>query len=276
MDQALSNNRPGVPTRCIVTGAARGIGRAIALRLARDARTQGGARLLLVDQHADELDSLADEVRALGGQAQALTGDLCDPAVPDTLVAAALALAGGIDAIVSNAGFAIPGPLLDYEIDAWDRIFAVNVRAPWLLARAAHGALRESRGAFLLTASISGTHATSPLGAYSPSKAAALMLVKQLANEWGPDGIRVNALSPGLTLTPGTAAAYSDPSARAQREQRVPLRRLATAEDMANAAAFLLGPDAAYVSGTELLVDGGLGNGLMGSLQMAGWGRAAG
>ncbi len=276
MNQEFSINHPGVPTRCIVTGAARGIGRAIALRLARDARTHGGARLLLVDQHADELDSLADEVRALGGEARAVTGDLCDPAVPDRLVAAALELADGIDAVVSNAGFAIPGPLLDYEIDAWDRIFAVNVRAPWLLARAAHSALRASHGTFLLTASISGTHATSPLGAYSPSKAAALMLVKQLANEWGPDGIRVNALSPGLTLTPGTAAAYSDPSARAQREQRVPLRRLATAEDMANAAAFLLGPDAAYVSGTELLVDGGLGNGLMGSLQMAGWGRAAG
>ena len=90
MDQELFNNRPGVPTRCIVTGAARGIGRAIALRLARDASAHGGARLLLVDQHADELDSLADEVRALGGQARALTGDLCDPAVPDTLVAAAL------------------------------------------------------------------------------------------------------------------------------------------------------------------------------------------
>lgn len=261
--------------RCIVTGAARGIGRAIALRLAQDAAAHGGARIALVDQHQGELDALAGELQALGSRALALTGDLCDAALPQRLVDASLKAFGGLDAVASNAGFAIPGELVRYETDAWDRIFAVNVRAPWLLAKAAHAALKASRGAFLLTASISGTHATSPLGAYSPSKAAALMLVKQLANEWGPDGIRVNALSPGLTLTPGTAAAYADPAARSQREQRVPLRRLAEAQDMAGAAAFLLGPDAAYITGAELVIDGGLGNTLMGALQMSGWQAAS-
>ena len=120
----------------------------------------------------------------------------------------------------------------------------------------------------------SGTNATAPLGAYSASKAAALMLVRQMALEWGPDGIRVNALSPGLTETPGTASVYAQPNAREQRESRIPLRRVARAEDMSNALSFLIGPDAAYVNGIDLLVDGGLSQTLMGSLNMTSWHKA--
>jgi len=187
-----------------------------------------------------------------------VAGDLAAPDVPGRLVASALQAFGGLDAVVSNAGTARPSPLVECAIEDWDHVFAVNTRAPFLLGRAAHAALRASRGAMVVVTSISGTHATSPLGAYSASKAATLMLVRQMAGEWGPDGIRVNALSPGLIVTPGTAAAYADPAVRAQREQRVPLRRLGEPEDMAAVAAFLLGPDAAYISGAELLADGGL------------------
>lgn len=256
--------------RAIVTGAARGIGRAICLRLARDAAASGGVKLVLSDQHADELKSLIAEIRGMGGQAIAVPGDMSDPALPAAIVQAAEAF-GGLDALVSNAGFAIPGPLATYEMENWDKAFAVHVRAPWLLAKAAYPALKESRGAIVVTASISGTNPQAPLGPYSASKAAALMLVRQLANEWGPDGIRVNAFSPGLTITPGTAAAYSTPDARAQREGRVPLRRMAEAEDMANVVAFLLSKDAAYVHGVDLLVDGGLSNTVMAALDMNGW-----
>lgn len=115
----------------------------------------------------------------------------------------------------------------------------------------------------VITASISGEHATPPGGAYSPSKAAALMLAKQLAVEWGPDGIRVNTVSPGMIVTPMTQVVYDDPAARAQREARVPLRRVGEPEDIANAVAMLLGPDAAYITGADLVVDGGLVNTLM-------------
>jgi NAD(P)-dependent dehydrogenase (short-subunit alcohol dehydrogenase family) len=255
--------------RAIVTGAARGIGRAIALRLARDAQAAGGARLTLADVHADELHALAGELGALGGHARVVPGDLADADFPARLVAEALEAHGGLDGLVSNAGFAVPGALADYPLDTWDRVFAVNTRAPFLLGRAAHAALRQSCGAMVVVTSISGTHATSPLGAYS--KAATLMLVRQMAGEWGPDGIRVNALSPGLVLTPGTSAAYADPQARAARAQRIPLRRMAEPEDMASVVSFLLGPDAAYVTGAELLADGGLAQTLMSSLPMAGW-----
>ena len=258
--------------RIVLTGAARGIGRAMAIRLAQDSLKRHGApaRMVLADLHGEELASLADQLRREGAEIHALAADLADAEAPAMLVHAAAGF-GGLDALVSNAGFAVPSPLLSARVEDWDKVFAVHVRAAWLLGRAAHPLLKAARGSMVVTTSISGSHATAPLAAYSPSKAAALMLVRQMALEWGPDGIRVNALSPGITETPGTAAVYADPQSRAQREARVPLRRIAQAEDMANALSFLVGPDAAYVSGTELLVDGALSNVLMGSLNMGGW-----
>jgi glucose 1-dehydrogenase len=258
--------------RAVVTGAARGIGRAICQRLARDAAPSGGVKLVVSDRHAGELKTLVEEIQAMGGKAIAVAGDISDPELPALIVRASEAY-DGLDALVSNAGFSVPGPLATYAIGDWDKAFAVHVRAPWLLAKAAYPALKKSRGAMVITASISGTNAQTPLGPYSCSKAAALMLVRQLANEWGPDGIRVNAFSPGLTITPGTAAAYSTPSARAQREARIPLRRIAEVEDMAGVVAFLLSTDAAYVHGADLIVDGGLSNTVMGALDMSGWAK---
>jgi glucose 1-dehydrogenase len=258
--------------RIILTGAARGIGRAMAERLARDSLQRHGrpARMVLADLHKDELEALGATLLKGGVEVHAIAADMADPATPARLVEAAADF-GGLDAVVSNAGFAIPSPLLDARQEDWDQVFAVNVRAAWLLGRAAHPLLKAARGSMVVTTSISGSHPTAPLAAYSPSKAAALMLVRQMALEWGPDRIRVNALSPGITETPGTAQVYADAKSRAQREARVPLRRIAQAEDMANALSFLVGPDAGYVSGTELLVDGALSSVLMSSLNMAGW-----
>lgn len=263
--------------RFLLTGAARGIGRAMALRLASDSLRRHGApaRMVLADLHGEELQAFADELRQQGHAVVACVADLADAAAAGPLVDAAAAF-GGLDALVSNAGFAIPGALLTQRVEDWDRIFAVHVRAAWLLGRAAHPLLKAAGGSMVVTTSISGSHATAPLGAYSASKAAALMLVKQMALEWGPDGIRVNALSPGLTETPGTALVYAQPQARAQRTSRIPLRRIAQPEDMANALSFLVGPDAAYVTGIDLLVDGGFAHGLMGSVNQVAWQQAAG
>lgn len=249
--------------RAIITGAARGIGQAIAHRLVQ--HNGGGATatcLVLADQHADELEALADVLRQQGARVETRTGDLADVDFPQRLADAAEAF-GGLDAVASNAGLAIHRPLLRYSTDDWDRCFAVHARAPWLLAKACHAALKVSRGAFVITASISANHPTPPGGAYSPSKAATLMLARQLAVEWGPDGIRVNTVSPGMTLTPMTHAAYTAPGVMAQREARIPLRRIGQPEDVAAAVAFLMGPDAAYISGADLVVDGGLVNTLM-------------
>ncbi|WP_312415662.1 SDR family oxidoreductase [Comamonas sp.] len=258
--------------RTLVTGAARGIGRAIALRLAQDAQDQGGrAQLTLLDQHAAELDALAAELQALGAQVQVLAGDLSGLDFAAQAVAAAVQHWGGLDGLVSNAGAAFPGALSDYPVADWDRTFALNARAPLLLAQAALAPLRASGGSIVVITSVSASHATPPLGAYSASKAAALMLVRQLATEWGPLGVRTNALSPGLIATPGTALAYADPAAKAHREQRVPLRRIGGPGDIAGAVSFLLSDAAAYINGAELVVDGGLAHTMMASLPQQAW-----
>jgi NAD(P)-dependent dehydrogenase (short-subunit alcohol dehydrogenase family) len=151
----------------------------------------------------------------------------------------------------------------------FERIFAVNTRAGVLLAQAAYPALKRARGAIVATASIAATHPCTPLGAYAPSKAALLMFMRQMALEWGRDGIRCNCVSPGPTLTGMTAGAYADDAMRRSRAAEIPLRRIGTAEDIANAIHFLAGPGASFISGVDLTVDGGLNTTLMQSSNAA-------
>jgi glucose 1-dehydrogenase len=251
--------------RTLVTGAASGIGRATCLRLARDARVAGDkARIATVD--VVPLDTLVGELSALGAEALPLRGDMGEAGDPARVVGEAVARLGGLDALVSNAGINRPGALVDYAVEDWDRMFAVNVRATWLLAKAAHAALRESRGAIVATGSMSGSNAHANLGPYGPSKAAVIMLVKVLAQELGRDGIRVNAVSPGMVRTGMTAKVYEDAGVSAARDALVPLGRVATPEDIADVVAFLLGPDARYVNGHDLVVDGGVSGNFLGRL----------
>ena len=246
--------------RVLVTGAASGIGRATCLRLARDAHALGKkAQVAAVDipTATPGLDSLAKELTGLGAEILPLHADMADPAAPAPAVAAAVERFGGLDGLVSNAGINRPGRLVDYAVDDWDRMFAVNTRATWLLAKAAYPALKASRGAIVAVASMSGSNAHAGLGAYGPSKAAVISLVKVLAQEMGRDGVRVNSISPGMVRTGMTAAVYADAGIAAERNGLVPLGRVATPEDMADVIAFLLGRDARYVNGHDLVVDGG-------------------
>jgi glucose 1-dehydrogenase len=254
--------------RVLVTGAASGIGRATCDRLARDARAAGrGARVAAVDVGPPgQLDGLLGELRDLGADVLPIHGDMGTPDAPARAVTEAILRFGGLDGLVSNAGINRPGPLVDYPVEDWDRLFAVNTRATWLLAKAAHPALRASRGAIVAVGSMSGTHAHAGLGAYGPSKAAVIMLVRVLAQELGPDGIRVNAVSPGMTRTGMTARVYADPRVAAERDALVPLGRVAVPDDMAAAVAFLLSSDARYVNGHDLVVDGGVTGSFLGRL----------
>jgi glucose 1-dehydrogenase len=254
--------------RALVTGAASGIGRATCLRLARDARTRGDkAHLAVVDlATAPGLESLVEELAKLEAAALPVRADMGTPDGPVRAVGEALARLGGLDGLVSNAGVNRPGLLVEYTVEDWDRLFAVNARATWLLAKAAYPALKASRGAIVAVGSMSGTHAHANLGAYGPSKAAVIMLVRVLAQELGRDGIRVNAVSPGMVRTGMTVAAYADPQVAAERDALVPLGRVATPEDMADVIAFLLGPDARYINGHDLVADGGVSGNLLGRL----------
>lgn len=241
--------------RILVTGASRGIGRAICRRLAATGASIGAC----ASSHPDELDELVQEIHELGGTACSLLGDLSDPAVPAQLVKDAVAKMGGLDAVVSNAGISSPAMLAHLDAAVWDRVFAVNVRAPWLLAVAAYPWLRRERGTFVVISSMSGIQPYSGMGAYSPSKAALVMLVRQLAQEWAEDGIRVNGVAPGLVRTPLSQAYYDSPVAKSAREALVPVHRIAEADaDMAGIVSFLLSNDAAYITGQNILADGGL------------------
>lgn len=251
--------------RALVTGAASGIGRATCVRLARDGNDKGGAMIAPVDLQASAaMDELVEELQSLGAKVQPGYFDMATVDGPGEAVAQSVAAFGGLDGVVSNAGINRPGALVDYSVDDWDALFAVNTRASWLLAKAAHASLSESGGAIVITASMSGSNAHAGLGAYGPSKAAVIMLSKVLAQEFAPAGIRVNSVSPGFVRTGMTVNVYADEAVAKAREALVPVGRVAQPEDLADAIAFLLSDAARYVNGHDLVVDGGLVGNLLG------------
>jgi NAD(P)-dependent dehydrogenase (short-subunit alcohol dehydrogenase family) len=247
--------------RLLITGAASGIGRAVAKLVAA---REPGVALGLVDRDAAGLTRTADAVRALGARVVTVEADLARLDAAETAVDEVVAAFGGLDVLVANAGTVSSGPLLAAGVESWQATFDLNARSPWLLARAAYASLLESRGAIVVSTSIAALHAAPNVGPYSPSKAAASMLVRQLAVEWGPVGIRVNAVAPGPIVTPMTYARFGGrdtPAAverRARRTAITPLRRVGEADDVAEVILFLAGPGVRHLTGVEIPVDGGL------------------
>ena len=252
--------------RVLVTGAASGIGRETCERLARDRDHGGpGAQIMAVDLAPSEaMDSLVGRLEALGAKAVPGYFDMGTADGPANAVEQAVQTFGGLDGLVSNAGINRIGPLLEYSVEDWDALFAVNTRASWLLAKAAHPALAAAGGSIVITASMSGSNAHAGLGAYGPSKAAVIMLMKVLAQEFGRDGIRVNSVSPGYVRTGMTEKVYQNNEVAAARDALVPIGRVAQPDDLADAIAFLLSQDARYINGHDLVVDGGTVGNLLG------------
>lgn len=253
--------------RILVTGAASGIGRGTALTLARRAKESGErATIVAVDMPGNAaLDALIAQLESLDATVIPVGEDLSDAQAPERILNAASNEAG-LDGLVSNAGINCPGALMDCAVEDWDRVFAVNVRASWLLAKAAAPALAKAGGSIVNIASMSGSHAHNHLGPYSPSKASLIMLTKVLAQELGPQGIRVNSVSPGMVRTGMTEKVYQNNAIADARDALVPLGRVALPEDMADAIAFLLSSDARYVTGHDLVVDGGVTGNHLGRL----------
>src|SRR5205085_4904293 len=137
------------------------------------------------------------------------------------LVDATVAAFGGFDTLVCNAGIASPGKLCDLSVAEWDKMFDINLRGAWLLAKSSYPHLKKSRGAACFTSSMSGQVPHAGSGAYSPTKAALTMLAQTLALEWAPEGIRVNVVSPGMTHTPMSAKMYADPAIKQARENLI-------------------------------------------------------
>lgn len=226
--------------RAVVTGGARGIGAAIADRL-----------------QADGYDVTRLDV--LDGDGVTIC-DITDPTAVDT-VASEL---GPVEVLVNNAGIWRFGALADVDPADVAAVLDVNVRGTFHCTQAfGRSMIEQGRGAIVNTVSIAGYRANPAVGIYGPSKAAVISLTEQTALEWGPYGVRANAVGPGLVPTPGTGDVYADPAVRAARSQAVPLRRLGETSDIADAVAFLASDRARYITGQTIYVDGGLSKALM-------------
>lgn len=248
------------PRAILVTGASGGIGGAICRAFIEEAAATNRPLRLAVhgSRSGPALDALASELTGPGVDARAFGANLTNPEAVEQLVTEVIAWAGRLDVLVSNAGQSRPGRLRDLSLDQWSDTLDLNLRATWLLARAAHGELSKARGCITAVASMSGLSPHPGYGAYSTAKAGLTMLCRQLAQEWAGDGIRANAVCPGMIRTPLTEAVYEHDDTRRRREELVPLGRIGTPEDIGNAVAFLSGDRANYITGVSLLVDGGL------------------
>jgi NAD(P)-dependent dehydrogenase (short-subunit alcohol dehydrogenase family) len=242
--------------KILVTGGASGIGLALARQLATTP-WNGPAQLVLTGRNAAALEAAAASVRELGAEVVVAVADLNDVDAPERVVEQAATAFGGLDGLVSNAGMFKLGPLEQLPRADFDEAFHVNTRATWLLAKAAYPLLKAARGSIVATSSLASILPAPQLGGYSASKAALAMLIQQMAVEWGEAGIRCNCVSPGSTLTPMTAKVYANPAERAKRERGIALHRIGRPEEVANAIAFLLGPQSSFITGINLVVDGG-------------------
>lgn len=235
----------------LVTGASRGIGLAIARSL-----VDRGARTVITARHTDALD---DAVNSLGGadSAVALAGNVGDPAHREAAVRTAIETFGGLDMLVANVGInPVYGPLMNADLGAFSKIMETNVVATLgLIQQAWHAWMAEHGGSILIVASVAGLRASEGIAAYGISKAALINLTTQLAVELGPS-VRVNAIAPAVVKTRFAEALYVG------REDEVashyPAGRLGVPEDTGEAAAYLLGPGAGWVTGQVLVLDGGI------------------
>jgi NAD(P)-dependent dehydrogenase (short-subunit alcohol dehydrogenase family) len=236
----------------IVTGAARGNGRAIAGALAR-----AGAHVLLVDELAAELAGTEESLRAERLSVKAHCGDLTREGEPAAIVTAAVDAFSRLDILVNNAGVTLGHELLGYPDEFWKRTHDVNLKAPFDLARMAVPAMQaHGSGSIINITSLNAELGFPGNPAYVAFKGALKQLTKALAVDLGP-GIRVNAIGPGYFRTDMTRESWGDEKMRKERASRTILKRWGDPDDLAGAVIFLASDASAYVTGIDLYVDGG-------------------
>lgn len=253
-------NWTGLENRvCVVTGGASGIGAATAQALAKV-----GARVAIVDRDESAAVAAARSLADSGAQVIGIGCDIADEAAVRDAAAQVRRALGPVYGLVNNAGFLRAGELQNVSLADWNAVLAVNLTGQLLCSREfGRDMLAAGHGAIVHVASISALHPQTRSGAYSASKAGVLLLNKQLAAEWGPRGVRSNAVCPGMIRTALSAKFYQEPGFEAARAAVTASRRVGEPSDIAEPCVFLLSDRAAYVNGTELLVDGGLGCMLM-------------
>lgn len=239
----------------IVTGAGNGIGAVIAR-----AAAARGYRVGVLDRDAEGAVRVA---QGLPG-AVPLVADVTDE---DAVEAALDHLGAAPDLVVNNAGIVAFGPLLDLPLRDWCDVVDVNLSGTFVVARAAARRMVAAGGGSIVNmTSINGVAPGPNAGAYGATKAAVALLTQQMAIEWGPAGVRVNAVAPGLIMAGMSEPIYADGDVRARRAAKVPLGRLGTAEEVADVVLFLASPEAQYVTGQNIVVDGGVTMNMIGQL----------
>ena len=258
-----SNAYPELQDRvAVVTGAGSGIGRAVALAFAAN-----GARVAVLDRNADGAAGTVDEITQAGGKASAIACDVSSAAGVAAAAERSAAELGPCDVLVNNAGVIRPGPLETLSFEDWNSAIGIMLGGCFLCSQSFARQMRpRGSGALVHIASIAAQHATAQAGAYSVAKAGIVMLSRQLAVEWGPQGIRSNAVSPGMTRTPLTQARYDQPGNTERMSRAIPAGRIGSPQDIAQAVLFLASDRSAYITGQELTVDGGFSQMLMGLL----------
>ena len=241
----------------IVTGAGRGIGRAIALRFARE-----GAHLVLVDINAATLEETGSLLKQGGAVFTSITGDVSRTPDTEKIASAALESFGTIHGLVNNAavGYLEKGahPLLETSEEEWDRQMSINLKSIYLMARAVlPEMIRKKRGKIINVASIAGVQAIPWSAAYCAAKAGVVNLTRSMALDYGKYGIHVNAIAPGTIATPMSQYKLDMPDVKEFLLKAIPLGKFGKPEDVAGPAVFLASPDSDFITGHTLLVDGG-------------------
>jgi meso-butanediol dehydrogenase / (S,S)-butanediol dehydrogenase / diacetyl reductase len=247
--------------RALVTGAGTGIGAATARRLAAD-----GCAVALVGRRAEPLRATAAAIEAGGGRAVALPADAGDPAQAERAVADAVSALGGLDILVLAHGVGGSAPVADDTPERWDEVIRLNLTGAFLVARAALPHLQAGGGAVVTVASTNAWLAGPGWASYCASKAGLAMLTASIANDYGPRGVRANCVCPGWVRTPMADGDMDEVAAERGTDRdgayrltssSTPLRRPADPAEIAAVIAFLAGPEASYVNGATLAVDGG-------------------
>jgi 3-oxoacyl-[acyl-carrier protein] reductase len=246
----VADEAASAPRNALVTGASRGIGAAIAKRLARD-----GFRVWInYRSSAGEAEKVLAEIRAGGGDGLLLPFDLASPESIQAELVPALKREGPLAVLVNNAGVTADGLVPTMSDDAWDRVIATNLSGPFRVMRAAtRGMLRQRSGRIVNVASVSAQLGTPGQANYAASKAGLMALTRSVANELGKRGVLVNTVAPGFIDTDMTAELPTNEIA-----ERIPLRRIGRVEEVAGVVAFLCSEDASYLTGQVIGVNGGL------------------
>jgi NAD(P)-dependent dehydrogenase (short-subunit alcohol dehydrogenase family) len=239
----------------VITGSSRGIGRAIA-----EAMAALGAKVVISSRKAEACEAVAREITARGGEAAAIACNISRKGEVEALIAGAKSRFGAIDILVCNAAVnPVFGPLLHLTDEAFDKVMGTNVKSNlWLCNLAIPGMAQRGGGAVIVVSSIAGLRGTDVLGAYGISKAADIALVRNLAVEWGPRNVRVNAIAPGLIKTDFARALWENEQLLARRNAATPLRRIGLPEEIGPIAAFLASPAASFITGQIIVADGGI------------------